>query len=117
MRYRKLDGDRDMVFGHGSADYWRDVAEAPAQAVMTRLQLRLGEWFMDTSAGTPWDTEVLGKYTTDTRDGVVRARVLGTQGVTSLQSYSSAFDPDTRTWSAIVELNTQYGAIAVSLPL
>ena len=63
MRYRKLDARGDMIFGHGSADYYRDQPEAVAQAAVTRLRLKLGEWFADTSDGTNWDGAVLGRHT------------------------------------------------------
>lgn len=116
MRYRKIING-DVVFGHGQNDFWQDVPEAPAQAVMTRLQLREGEWFLDTTAGTPWNTEVLGKYTADTRDTTIRQRVLGTQGVTDLVSYSSSFNPETRAWAAALTINTQYGQTTITTPL
>ena len=54
MRYRKLDAAGDFVFGHGAADYHRDSPEAVAQAVLTRLKLHRGEWFLDRSEGTPY---------------------------------------------------------------
>ena len=117
MRYRKLDENDDMVFGHGAADYWRDVPDAPAQAVKTRLNLRLGEWFLDTSAGTPYNTQILGKYTSGTRDMAVRTRILGTQGVAQIDSYSSSFDPNTREWFANATITTVYGPATLSEPL
>ena len=93
MRYRKLDAAGDMVLGGGQAAFYRNQPEAVAQAVKTRLAMRLGEWFLDTSAGTPWNTKILGKFTIPTRDATIRARILGTTGVTSIDAYSSHFNP------------------------
>ncbi|NTG00117.1 hypothetical protein G6L30_08285 [Agrobacterium rhizogenes] len=113
MRYRKLDANGDRVFGHGSSDFWRDVPDAPAQAVMTRLHLEQGSWFLDTSEGIPWKTRVLGKYTGPTRDPVIRSRVLGTQGVTAITEYSSDLNRDTRAFSVNLTIDTQYGQATI----
>lgn len=117
MRYRKLDADGDMVFGGGQAAFWRDQPEAVAQAVKTRLAMRLGEWFLDTSAGTPWNTKVLGKFTAPTRDATIRARILRTTGVTSIDAYASTFDPNTRRFSASATISTVYGKATISEPI
>lgn len=117
MRVRKLDAKGDMQFGRGQADFYRDVPEAPAQCVQTRLWLRLGEWFLDTSDGTAWDTEVLGKNTSGTRDAALRDRIEGTTGVTSLDSFNSTFDPDARRFSVDATVSTAYGPAKLSGPL
>lgn len=117
MRYRKLDANGDMMFGRSQVDFFRDVPEAPAQAVKTRLALRLGEWFLDTSDGTPWNEEVLGKHTAGTRDAAIRERIEGTTGVTALDSYSSTFDPNTRQFSVDAGISTAYGAAKITGPL
>lgn len=117
MRYRKLSPTGDYTFGRGQADFYRDVPEAPAQAVATRLHLRLGEWFLDTTDGTPWSTEVLGKYTLGTRDRMLRMRTLGTTGVTGIAAYSSQFNPDTREFAASITIDTAYGQISMTEPL
>lgn len=113
MRYRKLDASGDMMFGRGQQDYYRDVPEAPAQAVKTRLALRLGEWFLDVTDGTPYDTEILGAHTQNTRDAAIRERIEGTQGVASLDAYSSTFNPDTRAFVVQATVTTIYGPARV----
>lgn len=113
MRYRMLDASGDMQFGRGQADFHRDVPEAPAQAVKTRLWLRLGEWFLDTTDGTPWDTEILGKHTANTRDAALRERIEGTTGLQSLDSYNSTFDANTRTFSVEATITTIYGSTQI----
>jgi hypothetical protein len=117
MRYRKLDANDDMQFGHGLKDFYIDVPEAPAQAVRTRLQLSRGEWYLNLLSGTPWKTEVLGKYTGSTRDITIRSRVLGTQGVTDIVEYGSSFNQDTRGWQVNMTINTAYGQTSVVAPL
>lgn len=113
MRYRKLDENDDYVFGGNLASFFIDQPEAPAQAVKTRLMLQLGEWFVDTSDGTPWKTKVLGKYTSATRDPVLRNRILGTQGVSAISLYASQFDPETRQYDVQAQIDTVYGKTTI----
>jgi len=117
MRYRKLDADDDYVFGGGQADFYKDTPEGVGQAVKTRLRLLRREWFLDTAEGMPWATEVLGKYTSATYDAAIRQRILGTQGVTELASYSSTLDTERRHLSVTATINTIYGTTTVQATL
>ncbi|MCX5516242.1 hypothetical protein C3941_19825 [Kaistia algarum] len=114
MRVRRIDADGDMVFGGGQRSYWRDQRDAPAQAVLSRLYLFLGEWFLDTDDGTAWKTRVLGKYTGDTRDAVIRSRILGTPGVTGIAAYESNLDREPRAFTVAATIDTQYGQTIVT---
>jgi hypothetical protein len=121
MRYRKLTpgispgfGFGDYTFGRGPTEsFWSDVPDAVGQAVLTRLMLEEGQWFLDKEDGTPWNTRVLGKYTGDLRDPVIRSRVLGTQGVESILQYSSNQNRETRDFGINMVLDTVYGQAQV----
>jgi len=123
MRYRKLAQPPstnvfnyqggDYTFGNGSSDFWINVPDAPAQAALTRMYLFLGDWFLDTSDGTPWNTQVLGHYTRNTRDPAIQSRILGTQGVKAILAYSSNVARDTRAFTVNAEIDTIYGAISI----
>ncbi|WP_175984549.1 hypothetical protein [Burkholderia stabilis] len=117
MRYRKQDADGDYVFGGGDADFLVNTPETVAQAVLTRLRLLRGEWFLDTTVGMPWATDVLGKYTNGTYDAAIRQCILGTQGVTEITSYSSSVDPETRALTVSATINTIYGTATVQTTL
>jgi len=109
MRYRKLDSNGDMQFGGQQSDFYRDVPEAPAQAVLTRLLLVAGEWYIDMSQGTPYQGGILGKYTSDSAEPIIRDRILGTQGITAILSYDHDFDADSREYFVRAEIDTLYG--------
>lgn len=117
MRYRKLTPTGDYAFGRNSADFYRDVPEAVAQAANTRLRLWLAEWFADTSDGMPWYESVLGNNTAQGRDLAIRQRVLGTKGVKSITSYLSYYDENTRAYRVDLTVDTAYGPAALSVPL
>jgi hypothetical protein len=117
MLYRKLDPSGDYSFGRGSVDFWRDVPDAVAQSVRTRLHLEQGEWYLDSQEGTPWRTEVLGVRTENTRDLMIQMRVTETPGVNELISYSSNLDRNTRGFSVGLTINTIYGPASLVEPL
>ena len=114
MRVRALDADGDMTFGRGNGNFLADSPAAVAQCVVTRLLLKQGEWYLDTTAGTPWSTQILGAGTAATRDVAIKQIVLGTQGMVSIDSYSSTLDPVTRAFTVTMDVTTQYGATTIT---
>lgn len=115
MRYRALDADGDMTFGAGQANFLINSPAAVGQAVQTRLLLFRGEWFLDTTEGTPWATEILGKNTEPTRDAALRDRILGTEGVTEITAFTAVVSGRSLTVSATI--NTLYGQTTVEAVL
>lgn len=109
MIYRKLDESGDYTFGQGQGEFYTNSPEAVAQAVKTRLGLIQGEWFLDTTAGTPYNSQILGAGTVATYDQAIQAVILGTQGVVRIASYSSGIDPATRAAQVSCTIDTVYG--------
>jgi hypothetical protein len=113
MMYRRLDDKGDMIMGHGDADYLRDTPLAVAQAVVTRLRLLRGEWFLDLAEGTPYAPAVLGKHTKESYDLVIRERVRETEGVAAITNYESFLDGETRRLTVNLTIDTVYGPTTV----
>jgi hypothetical protein len=113
MRYRKLSEDGDYTFGNGQANFFKDTPAAVGQAAKTRLMLWLGEWFLNVEEGTPYLQGVIGKHNEQTREAVMRARVLGTEGLTSITNYESIIDPDNRKLNLSVAVDTIYGETTI----
>lgn len=117
MKYRRLTQDGDMQFGHGAADFYADQPEAVAQAVVTRLRLYTGDWFLDATEGTDWMGSVLGTGTAGLYDAHLRARIAETRGVTGIDRYRSARDGDARALAVAATINTAYGDITFAAPV
>jgi len=124
MKYRKLQKTGigrlggDMVFGKGDKNtHFKDVPEAVGQAVLTRLKLEVGEWFLNLDDGMAWNTKVLGKYTGNVRDITISHRILATPGVSQLIQYSSNLNRDTRGFDVNVLIDTIYGVQPVFIPM
>lgn len=114
MRYRKLDANDDYTIGT-SNDFFLNNAEAVRQAILTRLRLWRGEWFLDISEGTPWQTQVLGKLQRGKNpDAAVKQRVLGTAGVKEILSYTSTFNGTTRQVKIDATVGTIYGDVIIN---
>lgn len=113
MRYRALDPNGDYQFGRAGI-FLTDSPEAVAQAIKTKLLLSSGEWFLDADEGTPYDTQILGYGTQDTRDLAIRERILNTTGVTEIVSYSSSVSADRR-FSVTATVSTRYGVTSLTM--
>lgn len=113
MRYRRLDANGDYMLNN----FLRDVPEAVGQAIKTRLLLITGEWFLNLNEGTPWYTQVLGKYTAGIYDTVIKSRIIGTPGVLSIDTYQSTIDPDTRSLDVNATVTTIYGVTTLEVSL
>lgn len=113
MRVRALDANGDMTFGHGQADFLINSPEAVAQIVRTRLLLLQGEWFLDVTDGLAFSTRIVGYNTQATYDAAIRERILDTQGVTSIDSYSSVRDAE-RHLTVNATISTIYGQATIS---
>jgi len=109
MKYRALDSDGDFKFGNGNLDFHKDTPEAVGQAVLTRLRLWAGEWFLDTTEGTPYQAGVLGKTDLTTANLTMRDRILNTEGVTAIVEFSSSLNPDLRSYAVSATIDTIYG--------
>lgn len=107
MRYRILSPTGDYVFGQGRSEFLVNSPETVGQAVKTRLRLLTGEWFLDQDEGTPYATQILGTNTQSLYDRAIQERVLGTEGVLSIQEYASSLN--NRDLTVIVTINTIYG--------
>lgn len=117
MRVRPLSPTGDYTFGQ---PWLVNSPQAAAQVISTRLKLWLGEWFIDTTDGTPWATQVLGERYNRTPDAAIKRRILGSPGVLSIVSYSSTFSGGARrtlTVQATVQTVFSVTPVTVSVPL
>ena len=108
-----LDANGDYTFGVGGGNFLIDSPAAVAQAVKTRLGLIQGEFFLDVTAGTPYN-QVLGAGTESTRDLALQTVILETQGVNEILDYASYLDPKTRAFTVAATIDTIYGQTTIT---
>jgi len=115
MKYRKLDENGDYQFGN-EGEFFVDDPGGVAQAISTRLLLMTDEWFLDSNEGTPYDPDIVGYGTANTRDPAIIDRILGTPGVNELLQYASSVD-QSRSFRVTALVATIYGAVPVQATL
>lgn len=82
--------------GDGALIVVRDAA-AVGQHARQRLMTYRGEWFLDTAAGVPWLSDIMGKaFDAALAEAVVKGEILDTDGVTAIESFSVGFAGKTR---------------------
>jgi len=113
MRYRKLTEDGDMTFGNQQRDFWIDQPEAVSQAIWTRLRLWQGEWYIDTSEGTPYQESALGTNKQATIEPAIRTQILGTQGVTQIDDLQTLTNSKDRLVTIFAVVDTEYGTVKI----
>jgi hypothetical protein len=116
MRVRKLDAAGDYTFGLGSQNFYVDQVALVQQKILTGLKLWQGEFFLDTTAGMPWGTKVLGVGTQSLYDAAIQRQIRSTKGVTGIANYGSAFNSTTRQLNVTASVTTMFGSVTVSLP-
>lgn len=114
---RMLDAAGDVMFGRGLQSF-HSGSPATIQRTRTRLLLVRGEWFLDTSEGVPWwddpdapDVQPIMGVTRNLAyaEAILKARILGTDGVASLESFAMSFAPDTRRLSVSATVTDEDG--------
>lgn len=114
MRYRREDDDGDYTFGQGDDTWLINSPETVAQAVKTRFLLWYGQWFLDTTEGTPWIQSVLGKQKPETYNLAIRQRILETEGVNSIKSFDTTLNTSSRRVVFTATIDTIYGTTTVT---
>lgn len=114
---RKMSSTGDYVFGHGSADYYRDVPNAVGQRAGTRLRMFAGEWFLDLTDGTPWFQEILQHNDYALAAAVLLDRIVSTPFAVSVENFNPVFKSADRSFDANGLLHTQFGIVYFSYPV
>lgn len=90
-----------------------DGLESVRQRVVQMLHMNLGEWFLNTRAGTPYLTQVFGQRFAPLAEHVLRRQIEAVPGVDDVLEISSTFDRDDRRLRISVVVQTD----GVELPV
>jgi len=106
---RALNSGNDLVLLNGQIAVVEDGLQT-VQHVRTRLLFYLGEWFLDTLAGTPWFEEVFVRpVNLATVESVIKTRILETPGITGLTDFLMDYDRPIRKLRVLFSATTDFG--------
>ncbi|ANI83283.1 hypothetical protein [Kosakonia oryzae] len=100
-----VDGD---IVTHG--DHFAVGKEATRQGIIRRLRLFLREYFLDSTEGTPWFQNILGKTQADIAAASIKQRILTAPGVIGISQFEFDIDQKTRkitVFASLVDVNNE----------
>lgn len=112
----EIGDDNDLVFYEDGPRFVSGLAGV-RQNIRTALQLKLGEWFMDTSLGVPWFQELLGDASKGSdRDAKIRTaltrEILSVPDIQSITSLSMSFDNRGRKMTIEFTVKCAFGTVS-----
>lgn len=114
ITYRSLGRSYDPLWGQGQANFISDI-DAVGQAILTRLNLFLTEWWADLQDGTPYWQSIMGASGSQRQQEaislILQQRIIGTPFVSSLTNVQTSFNTTTRSFSFYAEVKTQFGTL------
>lgn len=88
-----------------------NLEELTRQRLAINLKLFQGEWYADINLGTPYFQEIYGKNTKVAADLAIKDVILSTDGIVTLNTYSSSIDKTTRKLTVSFTCTTESGEI------
>ncbi len=86
------------------------------QSMLIRLQIFLGEWFLDVNWGVPYFQNIFVKNPDlDSIDAVLKSIILEDVEVQSIAKYNSIYNNTQRIFSLSFEAATTFGNVQVNL--
>lgn len=112
MIERALNSKNDIIIKNGSFATVSDGAQV-VQHVRTRLLFYLGEWFLDTSSGTPWFQEVFVKPINPRLvESIIKNRISNTPELKDITEFSMSLpDKSNRQLQVSFSAETEFGSI------
>lgn len=109
--------DHDLYFPDIDLRVVKD-ADQLEQNLRIRLQFFLNEWFLDSSAGLPFYTDILVKNPNIPNiENIIKAHIIDTVGVTEILEFNSDFDNSLRTYSIDFKVRTIFGEEELSVTI
>jgi len=101
----------DLVFKNNDLALVRD-ADKLVQKLKQRLLFFQGDWFLDTSAGLPYFSDIFVKQPNiNDVDSIFKVEIVETEDVQELLSFTSSFENDVRKYSLKFSVGSPFGII------
>jgi len=102
----------DIVLDEDGSIFMIDDAERVAQQILITLRFWFGEWFLDTTDGTPYLEYILVKSPNMNHiRQILTERIQSVEGVVAVLSMNLEFNRQERHLTVEYEANTNYGLV------
>jgi hypothetical protein len=92
-----------------------EAADRVRQQLLIKLNLWVGEWFLDTEFGTPYLDNILGKQISLAGSvAAMKKAILEVNDVQSLTFFNYSFDRAARKLTVDFECNTPFGIVRIT---
>lgn len=110
----RLNSDHD-IYLEGIDLVLVSEAEQVRQQLLIKLKLWMGEWFLDTSFGTPYLQSILGKQLTlSGAIAALRKSILEVESVTGIIDFTYDFNNSTRLLKVTFSASTPFGIVELA---
>ena len=110
----------DLVVGDGDFTTTQNLAESLRQKLSITLKMWQGEWFLDTTYGTPYRQSILGKPRTQPEVDAIFLSVIGeySSEIQSIDFFESNYNRDARDFDLNFEVTAIDGStVSYDTPL
>lgn len=117
----KLDSNSwDIIWHNGPllvSDTTQTPVEVTGQRIKILLQTWLGEWFINTAYGIPWEQQIIAKKNTSKAsvDIILQKQVLADPGVKEIMSWDSTLE--NRAYSLTFSIKVVDGSVSQPLTI
>jgi len=116
--FKLTDPGHDLEIGSNFDFELVEEGDFTKQNLKIILLFFLGEFFLDTTVGIPYFTEILIKNPNIADvDSIFIAAILTGDSVNSLKRYEATFDISTRIYTIVFTVNTTFGLITQTIPI
>lgn len=106
----KSDERNDFIIKNGEFEIITD-AEQTIQNIRERLLSYLGDYFLDLEHGVPYYQTIFTKpFNLTNVENIIKSKVLEDEDVTEFAQFTTTFDPERRSLSISMVVNTVYGS-------
>lgn len=101
----------DLYFDNADLTLVNDI-DSVEQHLKVRLLFYLREWFLDTTSGVPYFSDVLIKNPNiPDIENIFKSKILDTNDVEEILEFNSTYDPSSRVYSISFKARTKYGEV------
>ena len=112
----KLGTNKDLLFLNGGCPITENFSDSVGQRLLIRLRTFMGEWFLRTDYGVPYDTVLGKKVKKSVVDMMFQEQIYKERGVAQIVSFTSSLG-DNRVYSCRFRVRATNGELTSEIAI